>query len=102
MTDRLDQIIFCMGNGGVFPLDREDCEWLIAEIERLREEALLMQEQHRADHRDIDQAEIALAICNSESFMWLMVGSNHQELQLKNLRRAWSAFLGAGGGWGKR
>lgn len=48
------------------------------------------------------QAEIALAICNSESFMWLMVGSNHQELQLKNLRPAWSAFLEAGGGWGKR
>lgn len=40
MTDRLDQIIFCMGNGGVFPLDREDCEWLIAEVGRLRDESI--------------------------------------------------------------
>jgi hypothetical protein len=45
--------------------------------------------------------EIARAICDSESFMWLMVGSNHQELQLKNLRSAWRQYTEVGGGYGK-
>lgn len=48
-----------------------------------------------------EQARIALAICNSEPFMWLMVGSNHTEMQLDAIRPAWKAFREAGGGWGR-
>lgn len=35
---RLDQIIFCMQNSQAYPLDREDCEWLISEVERVTRE----------------------------------------------------------------
>ena len=47
------------------------------------------------------RTQIALDICNSESFMWLMVGSNHVEGQLESLRSAWKAFCDVNGGWGK-
>ena len=54
----------------------------------------------RADEREKPLNAIPRAICNSESFMWLMVGSNHSEIQLDALRPAWAAFRVAGGGWG--
>lgn len=50
--------------------------------------------------REIDK--IARAICDSEPFMWLMVGSNHVESQIAALREAWNAYLKAGGGYGNR
>ena len=56
-----------------------------------------MTEQTNAEKR----AAIAQAICNSEPFMWLMVGSNHQEAQLQALRDAWRAYVEADGGYGK-
>lgn len=46
--------------------------------------------------------EIAKAICDSEAFMWLMVGSNHTESQLASLREAWKAYTEEGGGYGHR
>ena len=50
---------------------------------------------------DIERVELALAILNSEAFMWLMVGSNHQESQLATLRPAYQRYVELGGGWGK-
>jgi len=55
----------------------------------------------RADERDKPINAIPRAICNSEPFMWLMVGSNHTENQLNALRPAWTTLLDAGGGWGQ-
>jgi len=55
----------------------------------------------RADERDKPINAIPRAICNSEPFMWLMVGSNHIENQLNALRPAWTTLLDAGGGWGQ-
>jgi hypothetical protein len=46
--------------------------------------------------------EIARDICDSEAFMWLMVGSNHTESQLAVLRGAWAEYVAAGGGYGAR
>jgi len=46
--------------------------------------------------------DIARQICDSEAFMWLMVGSNHQEAHLAALREGWRAYTAMGGGWGKR
>lgn len=34
--------------------------------------------------------------------MWLMVGANHQESWLANLRPAYKRYTELGGGWGKR
>lgn len=48
-----------------------------------------------------ERSRIAEAICNSEAFMWLMVGSNHVDLQLSSLRHAWDKYSKLGGGWGK-
>jgi DNA polymerase IIIc chi subunit len=48
------------------------------------------------DERD----DLARAICNSEAFMWLMVGANHPEAHRMALRDAWRAYSQAGGGWG--
>lgn len=45
---------------------------------------------------------IARSICDSEAFMWLMVGSNHTESQLASLREAWHAYIESGGGYGNR
>jgi len=55
----------------------------------------------RAEERDKPINAIPRAICNSEPFMWLMVGSNHTENQLNALRPAWTTLLDAGGGWGQ-
>lgn len=46
--------------------------------------------------------EISLAICDSEPFMWLMVGSDHTELQLDALRGAYEQYRDAGGGYNKK
>jgi len=54
----------------------------------------------RADEREKPLNAIPRAICNSEPFLWLMVGSNHVEAQLNVLRLSWPALLAAGGGWG--
>ena len=52
---------------------------------------------------DADLNKIARAICDSEPFMWLMVGSNHTESQLAALRDVWREhYLPAGGGYGAR
>jgi hypothetical protein len=48
-----------------------------------------------------ERANIALAICNSEQFMWLMVGANHTESHLRALRPAFKRFTELGGGYGK-
>ena len=48
-----------------------------------------------------DKAMIAQAICDSESFMWLMAGSNYVELHLENLREAYNSYVKAGGGYGR-
>jgi len=56
----------------------------------------------RADERDKPINAIPRAICNSESFMWLMVGSNHLESQLNALRPAWVEYRNVGGGWGTK
>lgn len=46
--------------------------------------------------------EIALAVMQSEAMLWLMVGSNHVDAHLANLRHAWEAYIEAGGKtWGK-
>ncbi len=47
-----------------------------------------------------NREEIALAIVNSEAFMWLMVGSNHEKMNLDILRPAYRAFCDNGGGFG--
>ena len=84
-------------NSGHDPLCyyRED-EWLA--VQDCAECTMIT--QIRADERADPLNFISRAICNSESFMWLMVGSNHQDLQLAALRPAWVAFRVAGGGWG--
>lgn len=46
--------------------------------------------------------KIAREICDSDAFMWLMVGSNHTESHLASLRDAWSAYTKTGGGYGNR
>lgn len=47
--------------------------------------------------------EIADEILGSEQFMWLMVGANHQDQHLRDLRPAWMAWIDAGGkSYGKR
>jgi hypothetical protein len=43
--------------------------------------------------------DIARAICDSEAFMWLMVGANHPDAHLMALRGAWTAYHEAGGGY---
>lgn len=47
---------------------------------------------------DLDRA--ARAICDSEAFMWLMTGSNHEEIQLDALREAYESYRKSGGGYG--
>lgn len=49
-----------------------------------------------------ERSRIAKSICDSEAFMWLMVGANHPEAHLMALREAWKAYTDAGGGYGKR
>lgn len=47
--------------------------------------------------------EWAVAIVSSESFMWLMVGSNHVESNLAQLREGYAEYRSAGGKtWGQR
>ena len=47
--------------------------------------------------------DVARAICDSEAFMWLMVGANHPDSHLELLRKIWREhYLPAGGGYGKR
>lgn len=47
--------------------------------------------------------KIARAICDSEAFMWLMVGSNHPEAQLSVLRQIWREhYIVNGGGYGAK
>ncbi len=45
---------------------------------------------------------IARGICDSEAFMWLMVGGdpNWRDAHLTALREAWSVYRAAGGGYG--
>lgn len=46
--------------------------------------------------------EWAIAIVSSESFMWLMAGSNFVESNLSNLREAYAEYQAAGGRtWGR-
>lgn len=45
---------------------------------------------------------IARVICDSEPFMWLMVGANHPESHLEALRKAYAKYVAEGGGYGKR
>jgi hypothetical protein len=46
--------------------------------------------------------EWALAIVSSEAFMWLMVGANHPELHLRDLREGYREYQAAGGkAWGR-
>lgn len=40
---------------------------------------------------------IADSMIGSEPFMWLMVGANHPEAHLETLRKAYAAWLEAGG-----
>ena len=49
-----------------------------------------------------EQIQIALAICESESFAWLMVGSSHTEIRLNDLRPAWGEYVKSGGGYFNR
>lgn len=42
-------------------------------------------------------AQYALAVVQSEPFLWLMSGSNHPYLQIEALRPAWEAYKAAGG-----
>lgn len=47
--------------------------------------------------------QIADHVLSSESFLWLMSGSNHIESQVEALRPAWRAWIEAGGKpWGKK
>ena len=55
----------------------------------------------RADERAKPLNFIPREICSSEAFMWIMTGSNHQDIQLAALRTAWFAYRHAGGGWGR-
>jgi hypothetical protein len=46
--------------------------------------------------------DCAAMILESESFLWLMVGSNHTEHHLECLRPIWREYIAAGGKtWGK-
>lgn len=47
-------------------------------------------------------AEIAVSIVSSEAFLWLMVGSNHADMQIAIIReKMWPEYLKAGGKtWG--
>jgi hypothetical protein len=46
--------------------------------------------------------DVAVAIVSSEPFMWLMVGANHVELHLDDLRKGYAAYIAAGGKtWGR-
>ena len=56
----------------------------------------------RVDEREKPINAIPRAICNSESFMWLMAGSNHSEMQLNALRPVWAEYCNVGGGWGRK
>lgn len=49
-----------------------------------------------------DKAKIALDILESEPFAWLMVGSNHTDMQLAALRPAWEKYVELGGGYFNR
>lgn len=51
---------------------------------------------------DAEKARIAISILESEPFAWLMVGSNHTEMQLAALRPAWEAYVQMGGGYFNR
>jgi len=44
-----------------------------------------------------EQHKIAQYIVGSEQFMWLMAGSNHSEIQLKEIRPAYMEWKKAGG-----
>ena len=44
-----------------------------------------------------EKYKIAMAIVESENFLWLMAGSNHVEAQLAGLRPAYEAWKAAGG-----
>jgi hypothetical protein len=46
---------------------------------------------------DPTKEEIANEILGSESFMWLMAGSNHVESHLEAIRPAYAAWKAAGG-----
>jgi hypothetical protein len=47
--------------------------------------------------------EVARAICDSEAFMWLMVGANHPDSHIELLRGIWREhYAPAGGGYGAR
>ncbi len=43
----------------------------------------------------------ALDMVDSEAFMWLMAGSNHQDSQIEMLRATYKKYRQLGGGWGK-
>lgn len=42
---------------------------------------------------------LALSIVDSESFMWLMMGSNHPDLHIARLRELYMTYRNAGGGF---
>ena len=41
--------------------------------------------------------QVAVAIMESESMMWLMVGANHPDAHIGNLRKGWDMYKAAGG-----
>ncbi len=43
------------------------------------------------------QERAALAVLQSEAFMWLMAGSNHVDIQIAALRPLWERYRAAGG-----
>jgi hypothetical protein len=55
-------------------------------------------EDDRKELRD----QIARKICDSEAFMWLIVGADHAEMWLKLLREHYAPlYYEAGGGYGQ-
>ena len=57
--------------------------------------------QYKEDDRKKLRDEAARWICDSEAFMWLIVGSDHPETWLEILRKQYTpAYYAAGGGYG--
>lgn len=55
-----------------------------------------------ADTVPVTPERWALAIVQSEAFMWLMAGSDHVETQLDLVRGIYKKYRAAGGhGWGR-
>lgn len=55
----------------------------------------------KEDDRKPERDRMARRIVDSEPFMWLMLGSNHTEIQMKRLREAYAAYSELDGGYGR-